>query len=47
MAEILGLGVTHFIPLVGPDRKMAGFMERVLKSDKVPDAAKDPPLLRQ
>jgi hypothetical protein len=42
MAEILGLGVTHFIPLVGPDRKMAGFMERVLKSDKVPEAAKDP-----
>jgi len=42
MAQILGLGVTHFPPLMFPDERMAMYLERILASDKVPQAAKDP-----
>ena len=42
MGEILGLGVTHYPPLIGPDQKMAGILHRTLESDRVPAAAKDP-----
>lgn len=42
MSEILGLGVTHFPPLMLPDDQMAMFLERILASDKVPAASKDP-----
>ncbi len=42
MGEILGLGVTHFPPLVGLDAQLPGFLERLLKNPKIPDTAKDP-----
>src|SRR6478752_6174558 len=42
MAEILGLGVTHSPLLVGSDDRMAGIFERVLNSDRLPAAARDP-----
>ncbi len=31
MAEILGLGVTHFPPLAGRDEDMARILQRALK----------------
>ena len=31
MAEILGLGVTHALLLVGTDERMAGIFERALR----------------
>jgi len=42
MAEILGLGVTHSPLLVGTDERMAGILERVLNSERLPAAARDP-----
>jgi Catalytic LigB subunit of aromatic ring-opening dioxygenase len=42
MAEILGLGVTHYPPLIVPDQKMARILESTLKSERVPAALKDP-----
>ena len=42
MAEILGLGVTHSPLLVGSDDRMAGIFERVLNSERLPAAARDP-----
>jgi hypothetical protein len=42
MGEILGLGVTHYPPLIVPDQQMAGILHRTLESPRVPAAAKDP-----
>jgi hypothetical protein len=42
MGEILGLGITHYPPLVGLDDKMAGILKSTLRSARVPEAAKDP-----
>jgi hypothetical protein len=42
MGDILGLGVTHYPPLLVPDARMALILERTLKSERVPAAAKDP-----
>ena len=42
MAEILGLGLTHYPPLCVTDDKMAWIMERALKDPGVPPAAIDP-----
>ncbi len=42
MGEILGIGVTHYPPLMQSDAQMAGLMNRALSSDQVPEAAKDP-----
>ena len=42
MAEILGLGVTHYPGLMFPDAQMATFLERTLASGRVPEEFKDP-----
>jgi hypothetical protein len=42
MGEILGLGVTHYPPLMQSDAQMAGLLNRALASDQVPAALKDP-----
>ena len=42
MGEILGLGVTHFPGLMLPDTYMGGFLDRTLKSARVPAEMKDP-----
>ena len=42
MAEILGLGVTHSPLLVGTDQRMAGILERVLQSPRLPDRMREP-----
>jgi hypothetical protein len=42
MGEILGLGLTHFPPMTGHDAQLPGFLERLLKNPKIPEAAKDP-----
>jgi hypothetical protein len=42
MAEILGLGVTHYPGLMYPDAQMSVFLQRTLESRRVPEARKDP-----
>jgi len=42
MAEILGLGITHYPPLCSPDAQMAGILRRTLEDPSIPSAAKDP-----
>jgi hypothetical protein len=42
MAEIQGLGVTHYPGLMLPDADMSVFLRRTLQSEKVPAALKDP-----
>ena len=42
MAEILGLGVTHYPALGRPDNVMAAVLDRVRSSDRVPDALRQP-----
>ena len=42
MAEILGLGVTHYPGLMAPDDQMAAILDRALQSAQVPQSAKDP-----
>ena len=42
MAEILGLGLTHYPPLCVTDDKMAWIMERALKDPGVPPSELDP-----
>jgi hypothetical protein len=42
MGDILGIGVTHYPPLMLSDGQMAGLLERALNSEQVPDAMKDP-----
>ena len=42
MAEILGIGVTHYTGIIAPDQNMAGFLRRTLRSEGVPREMKDP-----
>jgi Catalytic LigB subunit of aromatic ring-opening dioxygenase len=42
MAEILGLGITHYPPLCLPDADMSGILRWTLNDPAIPAAAKDP-----
>ena len=42
MAEILGLGVTHFPPLSGPDENMGRILKRALEDPAIPEALRHP-----
>lgn len=42
MAEILGLGLTHYPPMCVTDDKMPWIMELMLKDPGIPEAVKDP-----
>jgi hypothetical protein len=42
MGEILGLGVTHYPPLIGRDENMAGILRTVLKDPGLPEKYRDP-----
>ncbi|UUZ71185.1 hypothetical protein LP415_18880 [Polaromonas sp. P1(28)-8] len=42
MAEILGLGVTHYPPLCSPDGQMSGLLKMTLADPGIPAAIKDP-----
>ena len=42
MGEILGLGVTHYPPLIGLDENMAGILRTVLKDPGLPERYRDP-----
>src|SRR5881392_3939701 len=51
MAEILGLGMTHYPPLAGRDERMAGILRVTLQDPDIPAELKDPanwpPLMRE
>lgn len=42
MAEILGLGVSHYPPLSMPDAQMSGILRRTLSDPAIPAREKDP-----
>jgi hypothetical protein len=42
MGDILGLGVTHYPPLIGRDENMAGILRTVLKDPGLPERYRDP-----
>ncbi|HZU87649.1 MAG TPA: hypothetical protein VE993_00185, partial [Stellaceae bacterium] len=42
MGEILGLGVTHYPPLAGPDEQMARILERVRSDPALPQERREP-----
>jgi Catalytic LigB subunit of aromatic ring-opening dioxygenase len=42
MGDILGLGVTHYPPLIGTDENMAGILRAVLKDPGLPERYRDP-----
>lgn len=42
MAEILGLGVTHYPGLSGPDENMAGILRGILQDPGLPEHLRDP-----
>jgi len=42
MAEILGLGITHYPPLSLPDTEMSGILRWTLDDPAIPASAKDP-----
>ncbi len=42
MGEILGLGVTHYPPLTGVDKNMAGILRGILKDPGLPERLRDP-----
>jgi len=42
MAEILGLGITHYPPLCLPDSEMSGILRWTLDDPAIPTEAKDP-----
>jgi len=42
MAEILGVGITHYPPLLGEPGSYANLLRMVLNSHLIPDAKKDP-----
>jgi Catalytic LigB subunit of aromatic ring-opening dioxygenase len=42
MGEILGLGMTHYPPLIGTDQNMAGILRTVLKDPGLPERFRDP-----
>lgn len=41
MAEILGIGLTHYPPLIGEDEKMSGILRRMLMNPELPHALRD------
>src|ERR1051326_9148095 len=42
MAELLGLGMTHFPPLAGLDERMAGILKGTLRDPDIPEHIKNP-----
>ncbi len=42
MGKILGLGMTHYPPLIGLDQNMAGILRTVLDDPGVPRRLRDP-----
>lgn len=42
MAEVLGLGMTHYPMLLGPDTHMAGLLRSTLGDPDIPGDRKDP-----
>jgi hypothetical protein len=42
MAEILGVGMTHYPPLAGRDENMAGILRKTLQDPSIPAEAKNP-----
>src|SRR2546426_11001848 len=42
MGEILGVGVTHYPPLVHPDENMAALLKYFLRSPRIPEQYKRP-----
>jgi hypothetical protein len=42
MAEILGLGLTHYPPLIGHDKNMADILRTVMKDPGLPERYRDP-----
>jgi hypothetical protein len=42
MGEILGLGVTHYPPLIGRDEHMADILRAILKDPGMPERFRDP-----
>lgn len=42
MAEILGLGITHYPPLAGRDENMSGILRSTLRHSAIPAELKDP-----
>jgi hypothetical protein len=42
MAEILGLGMTHYPPLIGHDKDMADILRTVMKDPGLPERYRDP-----
>jgi hypothetical protein len=42
VGEILGLGMTHYPPLTGPDRDMANILRTVLRDPGLPERYRDP-----
>src|SRR5262249_42276421 len=42
MGEILGLGMTHYPPLIGTDANMANILRAVLKDPGLPERYRDP-----
>jgi hypothetical protein len=42
MGAILGLGVTHYPPLAGPDQQMARILERILADPALPEHRREP-----
>ena len=42
MAEILGLGMTHYPPLAGRDENMMGILKGTLRDPAIPAELKEP-----
>jgi hypothetical protein len=42
MGDILGLGLTHYPPLLGKDENMAGILKRILRDPGLPDQYRRP-----
>jgi hypothetical protein len=42
VGEILGLGMTHYPPLVGHDRDMANILRTIMKDPGLPERYRDP-----
>ena len=42
MGEVIGLGMTHYPLLLGPDETMAALLHSTLKDPDIPEAEKDP-----
>src|SRR5882672_5010757 len=42
MAEVLGLGLTHYPMLLGRDQHMAALLKTSMKDPDIPDDVKDP-----